>query len=113
MKIQMNFSESGLELLKNLEGFSAKAYNDSGGKKTIGYGHLIVAGDGIVPGEIIEKIQATSLLKKDVQKAVDAINNVVVVGLTQNQFDALVIFVFNVGINAFLDRKSTRLNSSH
>ena len=44
----MKISSLGLEAIKKFEGFRAKAYDDVAGKKTIGYGHLIVPGDGVV-----------------------------------------------------------------
>jgi len=40
-------------------------------------------------------------LAEDVREAEDAINDLCKVSLTQNQFDALVSFVFNVGVGAF------------
>jgi lysozyme len=97
----MDFSNTGLALLKSLEGFRSKAYPDSGGKMTIGYGHLIVKGDGTCVGDILEEVQATGLLKQDVQKAVGCVNGCVTSNINQNQFDALVIFTYNVGNNAF------------
>jgi lysozyme len=97
----MQFSTNGLELLKKLEGFRAKPYADSGGKMTVGYGHLIVPGDGVALGDIIDPVKATELLSKDVKYAVDGVNNNVTSSITQNQFDALVIFVYNVGVTAF------------
>jgi lysozyme len=97
----MQFSTTGLELLKKLEGFRAKPYADSGGKMTVGYGHLIVPGDGVAIGDIIDPVKATELLSKDVKYAVDGVNNNVTSSITQNQFDALVIFVYNVGVTAF------------
>lgn len=97
----MEFSNSGLALVKKLEGFRARAYPDSGGKMTIGYGHLIVPGDGVPPGDIIDPVKGTELLIRDVQQAVDCVNSCVKVDLDQTQFDALVIFTFNVGCSAF------------
>ena len=97
----MKFSTNGLELLKKLEGFRAKPYPDSGGKMTVGYGHLIVPGDGVAVGDIIDPMKATELLSKDVKYAVDGVNNNVTSSITQNQFDALVIFTYNVGVSAF------------
>ena len=97
----LDLSDSGISLLKRLEGFSARMYRDSAGKPTIGFGHLIVPGDGVAPGDILEDVQATGLLRRDVQKAVNAVNQAVSVELNQNQFDALVIFVYNVGAGAF------------
>jgi lysozyme len=96
----MEFSDNGLALVKKLEGFRARAYPDSGGKMTIGYGHLIVPGDGVPRGDILEEVQATGLLKRDIQKAVDCVNGCVTSTINQNQFDALVIFAFNVGNHA-------------
>ena len=55
----MNFSDKGIALLKQLEGFRAKPYADSGGKMTVGYGHLMVPGDGVAINDIIEEVQAT------------------------------------------------------
>lgn len=97
----MRFSENGLALLKKLEGFRSRAYADSAGKMTIGYGHVIIPGDGVAKGDVLEEVQASGLLKRDVQKAEDCVNNAVSVEINQNQFDALVIFTFNVGNGAF------------
>ena len=97
----MQFSTTGLELLKKLEGFKAKPYADSGGKMTVGYGHLIVPGDGVALGDIIDPVKATELLSNDVRRTVDGVNDNVTSTITQNQFDALVIFVYNVGVTAF------------
>ena len=90
-------SDNGIALLKQLEGFRARPYNDAAGKLTIGYGHLIVRGDGVSKDDILEEVQATGLLKRDVKKAEDCVNECVVTSINQNQFDALVIFAFNVG----------------
>jgi lysozyme len=104
----MKFSDNGLELLKVLEGFRAKPYADSGGKMTVGYGHLIVPGDGVGGNDdIITVSKATELLSNDVSRTVGGVNNSVTSTITQNQFDALVIFAYNVGIGAF--SKSTLL----
>jgi len=103
----MNFSDKGIALLKQLEGFRAKPYADSGGKMTVGYGHLMVPGDGVAINDIIEEVQATGLLQRDVLQAVSGVNTYVKVDLDQNEFDALVIFVFNVGCEAF--KRSTLL----
>lgn len=104
----MKFSDNGLELLKQLEGFRAKPYADSGGKMTVGYGHLIVPGDGVGGNDdVITTSKATELLSNDVSRTVGGVNNGVTSTITQNQFDALVIFAYNVGIGAF--SKSTLL----
>ena len=98
----MKTSEKGIDLLKILEegkGFSSKSYLCSAGKRTIGYGHVILPDDNII--EPITEDQAEDILEKDVSAAESAINKYVKVPLTQNQFDALVCFVFNVGKTNF------------
>jgi lysozyme len=96
-----------LELLKQKEGFKTTPYKDSAGKWTVGYGHLIVQGDGVSKTEDISDEKATSLLEKDCQIAVDCVNDAVTSNINQNQFDALVLFCYNVGVSAF--RNSTLL----
>ena len=98
----MKTSEKGIDLLKVLEegkGFSSKSYICPAGKRTIGYGHVILPEDDIT--EPITEEQAEDILEKDVVVAENAINKYVKVPLTQNQFDALVCFVFNVGKTNF------------
>jgi GH24 family phage-related lysozyme (muramidase) len=98
---KMNLSSSGLALLKKLEGFSAIPYPDSGNKLTIGYGHLIQPMSHLLHATLTEQ-EATDLLLQDIAHAEQAVNNVPFVTLpTQNQFDALVIFVYNIGPYAF------------
>jgi len=101
----MKLGDRGLNLLKKWEqgpkgGFSPVIYPCSAGKNTIGYGHVITPDDNIIP-PITEK-QADDLLKQDIKTAENAINLLVKVSLTQNQFDALVCFVFNIGVGALL-----------
>jgi len=102
-------SARGLALLQEHEGFSPTPYRDFEGNWTIGYGHLIRAGESFTS---LTPEQALELLAADVREAEDAVNAVVSVPLTQSQFDALVSFAFNVGAGAF--RGSTlvkRLNA--
>ena len=94
----MKTSEKAIELIKNFESFSSKVYKCKGGKWTIGYGHVV---NKVVPN--ITKEEAEELLKNDISKAENAINSLVRVKLTQNQFDALVSLVFNWGASNFAD----------
>lgn len=89
----MKTSERGLALIKLFEGFRAQAYLDGGGVWTIGYGHTIDVG----PGDVCTQGQAEVWLAEDIQDAETAVNRAVTVPLTQNEFDALVSIVFNVG----------------
>lgn len=99
----MNISKSGTDLIKKFEGFRYNAYKDSGGVLTIGYGHT----EGVVEGDVITRGEGQELLLRDLRTAISSINSLVTVPLDQCQFDALVSFVFNVGIGAF--KKSTLL----
>ena len=106
-KTEHSISENGLTLIKNMELWEPKLYNDQAGHCTIGWGHLVHKGridgrdsekpfvDGITPEQGLE------LLKSDASTAVNAVNSLVTVPLTQNQFDALVSFTFNEGDGAF------------
>lgn len=101
----MTLSENGLKLIESFEGLRLEVYNDAAGLPTIGYGHLITVGEDFSGGITLE--QAQELLSKDTAVAQEAVNTYVTVPLTQNQFDALCSFVYNVGTNAF--KESTLL----
>ncbi len=90
----LSYSDQGLALTEQFEGLRLTAYQDSVGKWTIGYGHT---GADVTPGLTITQEQASALLLQDVASAVAAVNRLVTVPLTQNQFDALVDFTFNAG----------------
>lgn len=104
----MKISAAGLELLKGHEGLRLKAYPDTGRVATIGYGHT----HGVRLGDTCTKEQAATWLGQDAHLAEVAVNGLVRVPLTQNQFDALVSFVFNVGGNAFATSTMLRLLNS-
>lgn len=103
----MNFSQNGLNLLKILEGFRANAYQDVAGYWTIGYGCRI-SDPSLYPNGISEQ-DAETLLMSHAQPTENAINEHVTSTLTQNQFDALTIFTYNVGIEAFIESTLLRL----
>jgi len=99
----MQFSDKGVEAIKRFEGFSELPYRDAQGW-SIGYGHFIKPGENLTA---VSEAQARELLKQDAAIASAAVSDSVKVPLTQNQFDALVSFTYNVGITAF--RNSTLL----
>jgi lysozyme len=94
----LSYSKSGLALTEQFEGLRLTAYQDSVGVWTIGYGHT---GPDVYPGLTITQIEAETLLLKDVAIAAGSVNRLVTVPLDQNEFDALVDFVFNLGTGAF------------
>ena len=102
----MRTSDKGIEQIKSFEGFRSMPYQDVVGKLTVGYGHLMVHGDGTVQGSPITMGQATELLRKDLHTAEEAVNSCGV-ELTQNEFDSLVSFTYNLGVGAF--QRSTLL----
>jgi lysozyme len=95
----MRYSEAGLRLTKRFEGLELSAYQDQGGVWTIGYGHT---GPNVHGGLTITEEQAEQLLESDLAAAVACVNRAVKVELEQNQFDALVDFVFNLGAASLL-----------
>jgi lysozyme len=94
--MNMTYSARGLALTEQFEGLRLVAYKDSVGFWTIGYGHV----KGVVPGQVCTPADADKWLRDDVQNAENAVNELVFVPLTQNQFDALVDFTFNLGRGA-------------
>jgi lysozyme len=90
-------NQDGLDLIKQFEGFEPKAYQDSGGVWTIGYGHTGTA----EPGQSISKERATEFLKRDVREAENAVRRMVDVPLNSNQFSALTSLVYNIGSGNF------------
>lgn len=97
----MTISDEGIELIKAFEGFRGKAYRDAVGVWTIGYGHT----KSVEPDDFIDDSTATLLLRNDVQEAERTVVRFASdngLKFNQNQFDALVSFVFNVGSGNFL-----------
>jgi len=98
-------TQTGLGLIKRFEGFSPVVYLDAAGLPTIGYGHLIRAGEDFAAG--VTEAQALDLLANDVQAAERSVLRLINVPLTNNEFDALVSFTFNLGAGA-LQRSTLR-----
>ena len=84
-----------IEKLKAFEGLRLEAYRDEAGVLTIGYGHT---GPDISEGDRITEYWARELLRDDLG-AVEAGVRRLHVARTQGQFDALVSFAFNLGID--------------
>lgn len=104
----MRCSNEGIELIKSFEAFSPTVYICSGGYPTLGYGHVITESERDKFAKGISDEEAEDLLKRDLQKTERAITRLVKVPLTQNQFDALCSFTFNVGSGA-LQRSTLRM----
>lgn len=121
----MKISQHGLRLLTLWEGSKPKVYKDSAGLPTIGVGHLLlkheIAADAInIAGKLVRlrfgltEAQISDLLAQDIVRFEDAINRNVKITLKQNQFDALVSFIFNVGVTSFVRSSLLKaINSGH
>lgn len=97
----MQLSHNGVQALKQFEGLRLQAYKDTGGVWTIGYGSITMFGKPVTEGLVCTEADAEKQKTMDLAWAQTAVNKLVRVPLTQNQFDALVSFVYNVGETAF------------
>lgn len=102
---RLTLSSKGEEFIIEFEGFSSTLYNDQAGHCSIGVGHLVHRGNckkaegGLEKG--ITKAKAIALMRSDARSKIDSVATSVKVPLTQEQFDALVSFTFNVGEHNF------------
>jgi len=93
----MLVSPIGLAVLKSREGVRLKAYLDSVGVWTIGYGHT----KGVKKGDVITQAQADAFLEQDIDSHAKPILDAVKVPLAEHEADALVSIAFNIGVGGF------------
>ncbi len=103
IKPRYQVSLAAIDLIKRFEGYHRRAVQSPDGRWTIGHGHTQTAREGAV----VSEDDAEALLIYDLRQVAAAIEQAVFTPLTQNQFDALASFVFNIGIENF--RHSTVL----
>jgi lysozyme len=89
----MNISAEGIALIKKFEGCKLEAYLDSVNVPTIAFGRT----KNVKIGDTCTKEQAEAWLEEEMEEYEGYINNMVKVNLEQNQFDALVAWVYNLG----------------
>jgi len=105
----MKLSRMGLELIKTFEGFRTSPYLCPAGIPTIGYGCTYYS-DGRrvrLSDPSIDETSATILLQNILASYERGVDSFTRNDITQNQFDALVSFAYNVGISGL--RNSTLL----
>ena len=92
----MRTSTKGFALIKSFEGLRLTAYSDpatGAAPWTIGYG----ATRGVTKGMTITSEQAERMLQNDIARFEPELESLVKVPLSQNQWDALMSFVYNLG----------------
>ncbi len=105
----LTLSPKGTNLLHIIEGLTTTPYDDQTGEDishwvqgaTIGYGHLISRRNWSLYKDGMTKTDAAKLFKKDLAPFEEKIHNSVTRKITQNEFDALLILIFNIGRTAF------------
>jgi len=93
--------DNGLAFLKAREGWRSKPYRDIKGNLTIGHGHLIIPGDGLSVSSVLTPEQGEIILRRDVAIAESAVRRAIKVPVSQNQFNSMVSYAFNIGGGAF------------
>lgn len=104
----MKISNRGVKLIQQFESCKLKAYRCQANVPTIGWGTT----KGVKMGMTVTQQQADQLFLQDLAQFESAVNKLVKVPLRQNQYDALIAFVYNIGITAFSNSTLLRkLNS--
>lgn len=99
IKKPYTISQVGIDLIKKWEGCKLKAYKDTGGVWTIGYGTIADVKEGMtITLDQAEKVLKSYLLKQDatLNKLLEGVDL-----LSQEQFDAISSLVYNIGITQF------------
>ena len=92
----MKASQQAYNLIREFEGLRLQAYQCPSGIWTIGYGHTT----NVAPNTVISQLQANLLLQEDIAQCERTLNKYNL-ALTQNMYDALVSFIYNVGAGNF------------
>ena len=100
---------NAIDLIKQFEGFRPKAYQDSVGVWTIGYGTTRINGQPVKAGMTITEDQALQLVQQEVNKLWSQIESITNVSLNDNQMNALVDFAYNLGFGSLKNSTLMRL----
>ena len=105
---EMKAGVEAVRIIKEYEGLMLTAYKCPAGIWTIGWGHT----KGVKEGQRVSVEQALRLLQADIADVAAGVNSLLNVAVTQYQFDALVSFAFNVGLDIDADTKAEGLGDS-
>ena len=97
MQPRHRVSRTAIDLIKRFEGYRRAAAQLPDGRWTIGHGHTLTARQGAE----VSADDAEALLLYDLIAIAHGLNEAVFTPLTQNQFDALASFAFNLGLDNF------------
>lgn len=90
----MNASARAYQLIREFEGLRLTSYRDPVGIWTVGFGTT----HGAHPDQTITEAQAETMLRQEVERLEPIISSAVKVPITQNQYDALISFAYNLGV---------------
>lgn len=105
---KMTTSKLGLQTIKAFEGLRLTAYKCPAGVWTIGYGHT----KGVKQGQVIDQSKADDYLVEDIAP-IERMLNKIGINFRQEQFDALVSWIFNLGEGKFLNSTMYKRISSN
>lgn len=98
----MKLDTNGYKLIQQFEGLKLNAYKDSAGIPTIGYGNITyIDGTKVKMGDSITHEKADQTFKYYADKFAKEVDKYVLASVNQNQFNSMVSFAYNIGINAF------------
>lgn len=100
--IEVDASNVAKDLIQKFEGFKPKPYLDAGGIPTIGFGTTIYPNGNKVAltDPAISEETALEYLMHNLEQKCDRINPLIKVPVTQNQFDAICSFTYNLGVHS-------------
>ncbi|WP_379546285.1 lysozyme [Qipengyuania sp. DSG2-2] len=109
----LNPSDELLDAIVEEEGLKLTVYSSVIGNPLVGAGHLVLPSDGLQVGDTISHERAMQFLKADTDRAAEGVRDLVGdLPLYQNEFDALVDLVYNVGIGKVSLAESPKLNAA-
>lgn len=110
---QNAINADGLLIVKSFEGRELRAYQDSVGVWTIGYGHTSMAGPpDVVPGMTVTEQEAERILQRDLTLFEQGVADEIAIETNSDQFSAMVSFSFNVGLGAYRDSTLLRRHNA-
>jgi len=105
----VKISRAGIDFIKGFEALRLEAYLDEANVPTIGWGHI----QGVHMGDECTEEEAEEMLKWDLADAEQAVNQFVDVDLRPYEYDALVSFTFNCGVESLRSSTLLRLLNGH